>query len=1322
MKALLSFFILLFLPFSYVLAQAGANDPSFNTFDDNRFGTGGGFNSSPIWCSALQPDQKILVGGNFTAYNGTSRTRIARLNPDGSLDTTFNPGTGFDYTVSTLSIQADGKIIVGGDFTSFNGIPRIRMARLNSDGSLDHSFNSGSYFNNNVSTTAIQADGKIIVGGLFTFSFGNGSGATRLVRLNTDGTPDATFHHPGAGSEVSSVSIQSDGKIIVAGRFTLISGNNPQSRIMRLDTDGHIDNTFAIGSGFNHDIYTTTLQSDGKILVAGIFTAYNGTSINRIIRLNTNGSIDTTFTPGAGFSAGPWSISMQSDEKIIVGGNFTAFNGNPVNELVRLNSNGTLDATFNPVNLPTTGSTFTTLVQADGKIIFRGSIRLNTDGSRDTTFNPSPGANNWIYTTAIQPDQKILAGGRFKAFNGKERQRITRLHPDGSLDLSFNPGAGFNGDVLAIAVQPDGKILAGGIFTSFNGVAKSYLVRLNPDGTLDATFMSTGTGVNDAVNCITIQPDGKIIIGGKFTAVNGVARGRIARLNENGTLDLTFNPGPAGFNAYNEAVNSISLQADGKLIVGGDFTKFNSATINRILRLNANGTLDPSFVTGTGFNDDIFSTAIQSDGKILIGGMFTTYNGTATARSISRLNMDGSIDNSFTAGTGFGTNTIVYSFALQSDEKIIAGGWFDTYNGVARGGITRLNTDGNLDTLFQPGTGYYANSAVRSVTIQGDGRIISGGDFTSFNGIRRNRIGRVLITCPTILPSAVVTPVSCSGASDGAIHLNPSGGTSPYSINWNDGITSKDRTGLTGGTYSAVITDANGCSTIFTTTITVPASSITATAAITNVSCFNGSNGEIDVTASGGTLPYTFDWGGGITTEDRTALAAGTYDVAIGDVNGCILVHVTITQPASALSGTVSPTNVNCFGGSDGAIDLTPMGGTAPYTVEWNDGITSEDRSGLTSGTYSVTISDHKGCVKTLSASVTQPAPIASSFPAAACYTYSWNGQAYTSSGSYTHVYQVTNGCDSTVTLNLTIKQATTGSMTQTACNSFTLNGQSYTTSGTYTQNLVNAAGCDSTLTLTLTITHSTSHSVTETACGSFTLNGETYAASGVYLQHLENAAGCDSALTLNLTILEHTTHSITETACDAFTLNGQTYTSSGTYTQYLENAAGCDSTLILHLIVSDLPGMTAVNNGDGTITASNAVSYQWIDCETEAIIPGASEQTFVAAFNGSYAVIGTSTDGCSSTSDCITINYLGLTEQGIPDISLSPNPTTDFITVQFEGVTATLIVRDAQGKILASQKISSGAQISMKNYADGVYLFEFSTAKGSAIKRVVKN
>jgi len=223
-----------------------------------------------------------------------------------------------------------------------------------------------------------------------------------------------------------------------------------------------------------------------------------------------------------------------------------------------------------------------------------------------------------------------------------------------------------------------------------------------------------------------------------------------------------------------------------------------------------------------------------------------------------------------------------------------------------------------------------------------------------------------------ITVSELHTNVSCNGGSDGSINITASGGTPPYTYLWNNGNTNEDRTGLSAGTYTVTVSDANGCSGTTSVTITEPAV-LTATETHTNASCNGGSDGTIDVTVSGGTVPYTYSWNNGTTTEDRTGLSAGTYTVYVNDANGCTTsVSATITEPTQ-ITITETHTDATCNGGSDGTINITVSGGTPAYTYSWNNGNTNEDRSGLSAGTYTIYVNDANGCTASLPVTVGQP-------------------------------------------------------------------------------------------------------------------------------------------------------------------------------------------------------------------------------------------------------------------------------------------------------------------------------------------------------------
>ena len=344
----------------------------------------------------------------------------------------FNPG-GVDDAVNSLAVQADGKVLLGGSFFTLGGQTRVGLGRVNADGKLDTGFNPGAggplFPRPGVHCLVIQADGKFLVGGYFTTL----AGQTRnhIGRLNADGTLDIAFN-PGADERVYALAVQPDGKILVGGDINTLGGQ-ARSRIGRLNADGTLDGGFNPGASGGAYVDALALQTDGKILVGGQFTTLGGQARNYIGRLNSDGTLDTTFNPGA--SSSVHSFAVQADGRILVGGEFSTLGGQTR----------------------------------------RGIGRLNADGSVDTGFDP--GANGSADCLTVQADGKILVGGGFTMLGGQTRNRIGRLNADGSLDTGFNPGA--NAHVRSMSVQPDGKILVAGQFTSLSGKPRDKIGRLN---------------------------------------------------------------------------------------------------------------------------------------------------------------------------------------------------------------------------------------------------------------------------------------------------------------------------------------------------------------------------------------------------------------------------------------------------------------------------------------------------------------------------------------------------------------------------------------------------------------------------------------------------------------------------------------------------------------------------------------------------------------------------------------------------------------------------------------------------------------------------
>ena len=324
--------------------------------------------------------------------------------------------------------------------------------------------------------------------------------------------------------------------------------------------------------------------------------------------------------------------------------------------------------------------------------------------------------------------------------------------PPGSPDVSFN-SAGMNGDVLALALQTNGEIIAAGNFTDVGTVPEGYVARLNTDGTLDTGFLNGYSGANGPVQAVVSQTDDRVLIGGSFNFVDGVHRNYIARLMTDGSLDTSFNPGSGADSTVYAMAETFAVTGTNvlrEIYVGGAFGSFNGVSSPSLVRLNNNGTVDPTFNVGLGANAPVLAIAAYPTnsiyaGMVLIGGSFTNFNG-ANVNYFARLNADGSLDPTFSANFGSGPSSAVNAIAIQDDGRILVGGGFTNFDGIGVNHIVRLNADGSVDTNFVANVGSAANGTVEGIAVQSDNRIVLVGEFTQANGLTRNRITRLLPT------------------------------------------------------------------------------------------------------------------------------------------------------------------------------------------------------------------------------------------------------------------------------------------------------------------------------------------------------------------------------------------------------------------------------------------------------------------------------------------------------------------------------------------------------------------------------------------------
>jgi uncharacterized delta-60 repeat protein len=409
-----------------------------------------GFNpnaNGDVYATAVQLDGKIVIGGAFTTVGGAARSGIARLNANGTLDAGLNANA--NSLVVSAVLQPDGKIVIGGGFTAVGGVARNLIARLNANGTLDAGFNpnvSGGV-TPSVQCIAAQADGKFVIGGVFTTV--GGVARNRIARLNTNGTLDTGFD-PNANERAYTVAVQADGKIVIGGGFTAVSGTT-RNYIARLNADGTLDAGF--NPNANNIIYNAAVQADGKIVIAGNFSTVGGTARNNIARLNANGTVDFGFNPNVG--GGIFSTAVQADGKIVIGGVFTSVGGTARNRVARLHADGTLDTTFNP---NANDSVFSTMFQADGQIVLAGGFTTVGGTPRNRIARLRNGAATQTLTVPSTASVVWLRGG-----TAPETTQVTfDLSTDGMTWTALGPGTRLNGgwELTGLSLPTNGTIRA----------------------------------------------------------------------------------------------------------------------------------------------------------------------------------------------------------------------------------------------------------------------------------------------------------------------------------------------------------------------------------------------------------------------------------------------------------------------------------------------------------------------------------------------------------------------------------------------------------------------------------------------------------------------------------------------------------------------------------------------------------------------------------------------------------------------------------------------------------------------------------------------
>lgn len=789
-----------------------------------------------VYALARQVDGKVIVGGNFYGVNGSNNRGIARLNADGSRDATANwvsNGVRTDGTVNAICVQPDGKILIGGTFSQVNGLARNRLARLNSDGTLDMGFVVGGGPGGAVAALVMQADGRILVGG--QFSTYNGVAHNPVARLNADGSLDTSFDSgPAINGYVACINVLANGSILLGGGIS--AGNN--SRMVQLTASGALDTSFSVGNTINSELLVAAVQGDGKILIGGYFSSINGVSRPGIARLQANGSLDTSFDPGLGLNDLPYALVLDNSGQVVVGGKFTRAGGQVRNHIVRLDNLSAPVITSQPQSLlVAAGTNITFSVTAAGaqplayQWYFNGALRAGanlatlsltdvqaadvgnytvvvTNAQGSTTSSVAVLTLGTAPVVTLQPLSVmgnvgdtvsfVVAGTGSPAVNFQWQFNGTNLAGAAGTTLTLanvQPAQAGNYTVVLsnalgtavstvatlavlsppiILTQPQNQGVSLGADATFSILATgnpavSYQwfsntvpvpeatnatftvtnVQAGQNGTVVFAVVSNALGTVTSANAtlvlasrpvITTQPQGTTVARGGTAVFSVVATGS-APLSYQWSLNGT-NLAVAG--AATLTLTNVQPSQAGSYVVtvsnaGGSVVS--SAAALTVIDLPTAGSLDNAFNVGTGGNAPVYAIAQQPDGLLVIGGAFDQFNG-AALRRIARLKPDGSLDPAFNPGVG--ADGSVYAVALQANGQIVIGGGFFGVNGVSHRGIARLNADGSVDTSGNwASNGARTDGNVNAVVIQPDGKIIMGGAFGSVNGVPRNRLARL---------------------------------------------------------------------------------------------------------------------------------------------------------------------------------------------------------------------------------------------------------------------------------------------------------------------------------------------------------------------------------------------------------------------------------------------------------------------------------------------------------------------------------------------------------------------------------------------------
>jgi uncharacterized delta-60 repeat protein len=715
-------------------------------------------------------DGRILISGSFTSVNGVPRQGLARLLPDGLLDEGLVPPSGLDASNPVGGWAAsNGTVWVTGTFTNLSGLPRNRVARLLADGSVDPSFQSPFGTDDAVSLVAVQPDGKPLVSG--TFSNLLGLAVTNLVRLNLDGSIDTSFRPALAAAErVMRGLLLPDGRLVAAVAVYADWGMaTTPPRLVRFNPDGSRDPAFNVTSespGFpsSSTIYSLALEPSGKLLLSGTFLRVNGVARGKLARLAPDGTLDFCFDVAIAGEWSPMALAPMPDGSVVVGGSFSGLQGQGHPYLLRLLppagcASGVIEFAAPAFQFREDALRAVIPVVRHGGADVEQSVAFTTrDGSAQApgdyeavsgTVHFARGERSQFISVPLYSDSTPEGPKTFEvqltqASNGATLGGLTNANVTLTDDPAGTAGAPdthfvvrLDGPVQTIIPLADGRAVLAGTFTNVNGQFSPSLARLGPDGTLEAAFLHS-QGLDDQLMSVATDAEGRLLVGGYFQHVDGSWRPGLARFNRDGTLDNSFAPFDAGpTNSYGGVVvSAVTVLADSNIICSASVPYTDYDSYDMLLKLSPEGILDPAFTNR--MPPEVYAHRLQaaSDGDLFVFGM-------GFGSTVTKLHADGSLNLGFVPPADRQSTYYSGELSLLPDGRVTVAGLASAFYGLLSvGPLWRLNPDGSVDAAFN-----ISNTAPSLGTLQmadaistaPDGRVLVAGVFSSTSSMRTLR-------------------------------------------------------------------------------------------------------------------------------------------------------------------------------------------------------------------------------------------------------------------------------------------------------------------------------------------------------------------------------------------------------------------------------------------------------------------------------------------------------------------------------------------------------------------------------------------------------